>query len=259
MSTDTCDSCAPAFILVRPQLGENIGMVARAMANFGLGDLRLIRPRDGWPNPAAGPAAAGADWILEGARLYESIADAVADRYRVFATTVRPRGMMKETVTPHHAARLIHALAQNNHGAAILFGPERSGLETEEVAMADAILTIPVEPAFGSLNLAQAALVCAYEWRLMRDETPDTVLGGDHGGPARRDALEGLIEHLTDELKRRNYFRPDHREPVMRQTLRSMLQRPGYSEQEVRTLRGVIRYLSKPPADGTCRSPWDEE
>lgn len=258
MSADAGDQAAPAFILVRPQLGENIGMVARAMANFGLADLRLIGPRDGWPNPAAGPAAAGADWILERARLFDSIADAVTDRHRVYATTVRPRGMMKETMTPRYAAGLIHALAGNGMGAAIMFGPERSGLETEEVAMADAIVTIPVNPGFGSLNLAQAALVCAYEWRQAWDRTPDTVLGGDHGGPARREALDGLVEHLADELKRRNYFRPEHREPVMRQTLRSMLQRPGYSEQEVRTLRGVVRYLSKPPGNGSPYPPDDD-
>lgn len=243
----------PAFILVRPQLGENIGMVARAMWNFGIGDLRLVAPRDGWPNPAAGPAASGADHLLDAAQVFPDLPSAIADCNRVFATTVRPRGMMKETVTPRHAAASAHTLAAGGLRAAYLFGPERAGLETEDVAHADQILTIPVNPAFSSLNLAQAAALCAYEWLQHTDATPDSVLGGEHGGPASREALDGLIGHLDTELTARNYFRPGHRAAIMRQTLRGMLQRPGFTEQEVRTLRGVVRALCQFP--GTIPLP----
>lgn len=237
----------PAFILVRPQLGENIGMVARAMWNFGLDDLRLVAPRDGWPNPAAGPAASGADRLLDEARVFPDLPSAIADCHRVYATTVRPRGMMKETVTARFAAVQSHELDAQGLRAAYLFGPERAGLETEDVAHADQILTIPVNPDFSSLNLAQAAVLCAYEWFQHVDETPDAILGGDHGGPASREALDGLVGHLDAELTARNYFRPSHRAAVMRQTLRGMLQRPGFTEQEVRTLRGVVRALCQLP------------
>ena len=152
---------APVIVLVRPQLGENIGKAARAMLNFGLTEMRLVAPRDGWPNPSAGPAASGADIVLEQARVYDSVADAVADCVEVYATTVRKRGVSKPVVTPDEAAREIHGAPTR---AAILFGPERSGLETEDVAIARKILTVPINPEFGSLNLAQAVILVAYEW-----------------------------------------------------------------------------------------------
>src|ERR1700742_5183052 len=151
----------PIIVLVRPQLAQNIGKAARAMLNFGLTDLRLVSPRDGWPNPDAGPAASGADIVLEKARLYESVADAVADCAHVYATTVRKRGVTKPVVTPEEAARSIHA---DGGRSAILFGPERSGLETDDVAIARSIITVPINPDFGSLNLAQAVILVAYEW-----------------------------------------------------------------------------------------------
>ena len=149
----------PAIVLVRPQLGENIGKAARAMLNFGLTDLRLVSPRDGWPNPAAGPAASGADIVLKKARLFDSVADAVADCAFVYATTVRKRGLVTPIVTPEQAAQELHAQAGPS---AILFGAERSGLETEDVAVAQKIITVPINPEFGSLNLAQAVMVVAY-------------------------------------------------------------------------------------------------
>lgn len=233
-------SVPPVVILVRPQLGENIGMVARAMWNFGLDTLRLVNPRDGWPNPAAGPPAAGADIVLDKAEVFGSLAEAQADLSRVYATTVRKRGMMKEVVTAQEAARRIHALPGR---AGLLFGPERSGLETDEVAMASAILTVPVNPAFGSLNLSQAVILCAYEWFQQKDSTPAARLEGDHAGPATHGEVEGLIEALDGALAARDYFYPEDRAPTMRRTLRNILERPGFTAQEVRTLRGVVKAL----------------
>src|SRR5690606_2516567 len=152
---------APAIVLVRPQLGENIGKAARAMLNFGLAEMRLVAPRDGWPNPSAGPAASGADEVLRNAAVFGTVAEAVADCAHVYATTVRKRGVTKPVLTPEGAAREI---AGRQGPSAFLFGPERSGLETDEVALARAIVTVPINPAFGSLNLAQAVILCAYEW-----------------------------------------------------------------------------------------------
>jgi tRNA/rRNA methyltransferase len=152
----------PVVVLVRPQLGENIGKAARAMLNFGLVEMRLVSPRDGWPNPSAGPAAAGADVVLEQAEVFETLAEAVADCANVYATTVRKRGVTKPVVTPEQAAREIHAAAEATGArSAYVFGPERSGLETEDVALARAILTVPINPEFASLNLAQAVILCA--------------------------------------------------------------------------------------------------
>ena len=151
----------PVIVLVRPQLGENIGKAARAMLNFGLTEMRLVAPRDGWPNPSAGPAAAGADVVLEQAQVFETLAEAVADCAHVYATTVRKRGVTKPVVTPEQAAQAIH---RGPGRSAIVFGPERSGLETEDVALARAIITVPINPEFASLNLAQAVILCAYEW-----------------------------------------------------------------------------------------------
>jgi tRNA/rRNA methyltransferase len=151
----------PVIVLVRPQLGENIGKAARAMLNFGLTEMRLVAPRDGWPNPSAGPAASGADIVLEQAQVFDSVADAVADCGQVYATTVRKRGVTKPVVTPEEAAREIRSAPGRS---AILFGPERSGLDTDDVALARTIITVPINPEFGSLNLAQAVILVAYEW-----------------------------------------------------------------------------------------------
>ncbi len=153
----TAETDKPIIVLVRPQLGENIGKAARAMLNFGLVELRLVEPRDGWPNPSAGPAAAGADIVLEKAQVYATTAEAVADCAHVYATTVRKRGVTKPVLTPEESAR---EMAGNSGRSAVLFGPERSGLETEDVALARAIVTVPINPEFGSLNLAQAVILC---------------------------------------------------------------------------------------------------
>lgn len=235
----------PVIVLVRPQLGENIGKAARAMLNFGLVEMRLVSPRDGWPNPDAGPAASGADRVLEQAKVYDSVAEATADCAHVYATTVRKRGVTKPVVTPEEAARAIHA---GPGRAAILFGPERSGLETDDVAIARSILTVPINPEFGSLNLAQAVILVAYEWSkgMALAQPPAT----DLDPPASQAELDGMIDHLDRMLVDVGYFFPPDRTPVVRRTLRTLLTKPGWDAQEVRTLRGVLSALERPRARG---------
>lgn len=230
----------PVIVLVRPQLGENIGKAARAMLNFGLTEMRLVSPRDGWPNPSAGPAAAGADIVLEQARVFETVAEAVSDCAHVYATTVRKRGVTKPVLTPEVAAREIN---ENEAPSAILFGPERSGLETEDVALARAILTVPINPEFASLNLAQAVILVAYEWSKHRDlAMPPRE---DLLPPAPQEELEGLIRHFEQLLEPKDYFFPESRAEASRLTLRNVLTKPGWNHLEVRTLRGVLSALAR--------------
>ncbi|WP_076605815.1 MULTISPECIES: TrmH family RNA methyltransferase [unclassified Sphingobium] len=231
----------PVIVLVRPQLGENIGKAARAMLNFGLTEMRLVSPRDGWPNPDAGPSAAGADVVLDKAEVFESLADAVADCAHVYATTVRKRGVTKPVVTPEEAAREVHAVAGRS---AYVFGPERSGLETEDVALARKILTVPINPEFGSLNLAQAVILCAYEWSKQSSLEQPTVV--DLGEPAPQSELEGMIAQFENLLEGAGYFFPPDRAPATRRTLRNLLTKPGWNHLEVRTLRGVLSALGNP-------------
>ena len=232
----------PVIVLVRPQLGENIGKAARAMLNFGLTDLRLVAPRDGWPNPSAGPAAAGADIVLERAIVFDTLAEAAADCAHVYATTVRKRGVSKPVFTPEQAAQAIH---RDEGRSAFVFGPERSGLETEDVALARAIVTVPINPEFGSLNLAQAVILCAYEWSkniaLAQPTTEDLL------PPAPQAELEGVISHFEALLEPCGYFFPESRAASTRLTLRNMLTKPGWNALEVRTMRGVLSALEKGP------------
>jgi tRNA/rRNA methyltransferase len=235
----------PAIVLVRPQLGENIGKAARAMLNFGLTDLRLVAPRDGWPNPAAGPAASGADIVLEQARVFGTVAEAVADCAYVYATTVRKRGLVVPVISPEEAGREIHV---NDGLSAFLFGAERSGLETEEVALAGKIVTVPVNHEFRSLNLAQAVILIAYEW------SKHVVLAvPTEGHPAEPRAphayLEGLIRQLYEALEAAGYFHPPDRTRATKNTIRTILTKPGWSSREVQALRGIIRALEKPSRD----------
>jgi tRNA/rRNA methyltransferase len=229
-------------VLVRPQLGENIGKAARAMLNFGLTDLRLVSPRDGWPNPSAGPAASGADIVLEKARVFESVAEAVADCPFVYATTVRKRGLVIPVVSPEQAAEEI----RNQGGAsAILFGAERSGLETEEVAIAQKILTVPVNPDFRSLNLAQAVILVAYEWSKGFELAVPTE--GEPAEPRATQAqLEGLIGQMDEALDKAGYYFPPDRTPATRNTMRTILSKAGWSNREIQALRGMIRALVNP-------------
>jgi len=229
----------PAIVLVRPQLGENIGKAARAMLNFGLTDLRLVAPRDGWPNPAAGPAASGADIVLERARTFDSVAEAVADCAHVYATTVRKRGLVVPIVSPEQAGREVHG---NDGPSAFLFGAERSGLETEEVALAGKIVTVPVNPGFRSLNLAQAVILIAYEWSKQCDLAVPTA-GDEAEARAPQAHLEGLIEQLYEALEAADYFHPPDRTPATRNTIRTILTKAGWSSREVQALRGIVRAL----------------
>ena len=228
----------PVIVLVRPQLGENIGKAARAMLNFGLTELRLVEPRDGWPNPAAGPAASGADVVLADAQVFASVAEAVADCTQVFATTVRKRGVTKPVVTPERAAA---AMRGEPGRSAVLFGPERSGLDTDDVALARTILTVPINPEFGSLNLAQAVILVAYEWS--KGQALAQPPAGELEPPAPQEELEGMIGQLDTMLEASGFYFPPDRVPTTRRTLRTLLTKPGWSAQEVRTLRGVLSAL----------------
>ena len=231
-------SAPPVIVLVRPQLAENIGKAARAMLNFGLTELRLVSPRDGWPNPLAGPAASGADVVLANARLFDTTTAAVADCAHVFATTVRRRGVPKPVLTPEAAARDIRTLPGRS---AVLFGAERSGLDTDDVALARTILTVPINPQFGSLNLAQAVILVAYEWSKGEAlaQPPEVELAP----PASQEELDGMIAQLDAMLEASGFFFPPDRVPTVRRTLRTLLTKPGWSEQEVRTMRGVLSAL----------------
>ncbi|MBA2935100.1 GIY-YIG nuclease family protein [Sphingomonas sp. CGMCC 1.13654] len=240
-STATTQTPPPVIVLVRPQLGQNIGKAARAMLNFGLVEMRLVAPRDGWPNPEAGPAASGADIVLEQAQVFETVADAIADCTNVYATTVRKRGVTKPVVTPVQAADEIWAAPGRS---AILFGPERSGLETDDVAVARSILTVPINPEFGSLNLAQAVILVAYEWSKSRQLAQPPAVEIDP--PAPQSELDGMIAQLDAMLETAGFFFPPDRTPATKRTLRTMLTKPGWNSQEVRTLRGVLSALANP-------------
>ena len=236
---------APVIILVRPQLGENIGKAARAMLNFGLTEMRLVNPRDGWPNPMAGPTSAGADIVIERAQVFDTLADAVADIPNIYATTVRKRGLTKPVVSPGQAAQeFLRAPGRN----AILFGTERSGLDTAEVAIARKILTVPINPEFGSLNLAQAVVLCAYEWSKTQNlvSPPATEIEP----PAPQGDLDGLIGQMFEMLEERGYFFPVERTEITQMTLRNLLTKPAWNSGEVRTMRGVLSVLKKGKRSG---------
>lgn len=234
----------PAFILVRPQLGENIGKTARAMLNFALTQMVLVEPRDGWPNPAAGPAASGADTVLDQAKIVADVETAVAPYTRVFATTVRERGMAKPVVTAAEAMAETRREIAAGGRVAVLFGPERAGLTNDDVALADTILTIPVNPAFGSVNLAQAAILVAYEW-FNGDQTAAPALQDDRPGQrADKDQLQQMFDQLEQALAARGYFRSEGRRDTQTRSLRTLLQNAGLTAQEVQTLRGVFKTLT---------------
>lgn len=231
----------PVIVLVRPQLGENIGKAARAMLNFGLTEMRLVAPRDGWPNPDAGPAASGADIVLEQAKVFASVAEATFDCSHVFATTVRKRGVTKPVLTPEDAAGEIRLAAGRS---AILFGPERSGLASDDVALARSIITVPINPAFASLNLAQAVILVAYEWS--KGSALAMPPKSDLDPPARQEELERLIIHCEQLLEDARFFFPPERAHVTRRTVRALLTKAKWTDQEVRTMRGVLTALAMP-------------
>ncbi|AWK87371.1 RNA methyltransferase [Azospirillum thermophilum] len=235
----------PTVILVNPQLGENIGACARAMLNCGLTDLRLVKPRDGWPNEKAQAAASGADLVLDNARLYETTAEAVADLQMVFATTVRTRGMIQRFVTPREAAKEMRAGYSAGSTVGVLFGPERSGLVNDDLTLAGTLITVPLNPSFASLNLAQAVLLIGYEWFQTGEEIPaERVLHTGQTRLATKGELVNLFEHLEEALDRTGFFTTPEKRPSMVRTLRNALERMEMTEQEVRTFHGVIASLA---------------
>ncbi len=264
----------PAIVLVEPQLGENIGMVARAMANFGLAELRLVMPRDGWPSDKARAAASRADHVIDATRVFDDLPSAIADLNFVFATTARQRDGFKRVAGPVEAGKVLRQRAGQGERVGILFGRERFGLSNEEVALADEIVTFPVDPDFASLNIAQAVLLMAYEWRKsgLASEN-ETAFSSPEPAPAPKATLQGLFDHLEEALDLRGYFRPRAKKPKMVDNLRTVLTRPGFSDAELSVLRGVVSSLDyfspkaprgagypdrKAEADRRNRKPFEE-
>jgi len=234
----------PAIVLVEPQLGENIGMVARAMANFGLSELRLVNPRDGWPSEKARSAASKADHVIDGATVYPTLQQAIAGLNFVVATTARDRDSFKPVRGPVEATQILRTKSDDGERTGILFGRERWGLNNEEISLADEIVTFPVNPAFASLNIAQAVLLMAYEW--MKSESGDSLpeaFEKPQMTPATKDDVQGLFDQLEEALEARGYFRPVPRKPKMIENLRAVLIRQGFYQPEIHLLRGVIRSL----------------
>jgi tRNA/rRNA methyltransferase len=253
----TRDPGGPAIILVEPQLGENVGAAARAMANFGLADLRLVAPRDGWPNEAARASAALAAEIVDRATVYPTLADALSDLHYIAATTARSRFLAKPVLAPDSAAAEIFERKAAGWRCGILFGKERTGLENADIALADVIVTAPVDPAFASLNLAQSVLLFAYEWRKLVDpaslgrQLPDAPVGAGQrfkaSRPAERHELHGFFEHLERELDACGFLFPAEKRETMVNNIRTMFARMAPTEQEVRTLRGIVANLRRGP------------
>jgi tRNA/rRNA methyltransferase len=256
----------PAILLMEPQLADNVGMVARAMANFGLDALRLIAPRDGWPNEKARIAASGANYVIDDAVAFPTLSAAASDLNWLAATTARQRDLRKPIMTPVEAVAEMRTRIARGERCGVLFGRERNGLETSEIANADALVMIPVNSRFASLNLAQAVLILGYEWmkvsegqslgRVTTYETP-VAAGLDFGEsrPATKEELLGFFGHLEEELERLGFFNPPHRRNTVVQNVRTMFSRMGATEQEVRTLRGIVATLSK--GKGRGRKPPD--
>ncbi len=254
----------PAVLLIEPQLADNVGMVARAMANFGLDTLRLVAPRDGWPNEKARIAASGANYVIDDAAAFPTLSAATGDLHWLAATTARQRDLRKPVMTPIEAIAEMRARIARGQRCGVLFGRERNGLETAEVANADALVMIPVNSRFASLNLAQAVLILGYEWmrtseaqslgRVTTYETPIAAglnLGADR--PATKEELLGFFDHLEAELDRLGFFNPSHRRDTVARNLRTMFSRMGATEQEVRTLRGIVATLVT--GKGKARKP----
>ena len=233
----------PLIVLVDPQMGENIGAAARAMLNCGLDDLRIVNPRDGWPNERADAMSAGALEIMPPVGVYDSTAAAIADCHYVVATTARARGMVKPILTPRAAGAELAKRQAEGQRTAILFGAERSGLTNDDTALAHAIVTIPLNPSFSSLNLGQAVLLLAYEWSLHNMDAPERHMPTGDSLPASHDKLAELCDRLESEMDSHGFFRsPDQRPAIMR-NLRNMLGRADMTEQEVRTFHGIISAL----------------
>lgn len=235
----------PAIVLVEPQLGENIGMVARAMANFGLDELRLVNPRDGWPSEKARAAASRADHVIDSVTVYETLPEAIADCNHVLATTARKRDMIKPVLKPDEASILVHQRNREGLKSALLFGRERWGLENDEVALADEIVTFPVNPAFASLNIAQAVLLMSYEWMRQSIAVSETGFSTPEAVPARKEAVQSLYEHLEGALDEANYFFPPEKAEKLRLNLKNLLSNARLQDPEIHSLHGVIAALER--------------
>jgi TrmH family RNA methyltransferase len=235
---------SPVLILVRPQLPDNIGAAARAMANGGLFHLRLVAPRDGWPQEAAWRNASGAQRILENLTLHDTVADAVADLHHVFATCPRPRHIVKPVLTPRGAAAELREICNRDLRCGLLFGPERAGLDNDDMAEADALIRYPMNPAFTSLNLAQAVMVMAYEWWQTEDGTLPRTLMTNESAVATKAELENFLLHLVDQLDACGFLRNQPKRPGMVRNLRHLFQRGEVTQQELRTLHGVVTELA---------------
>lgn len=245
---DRTGAVAPVIILVEPQLAENIGMVARAMANFGLSELRLVKPRDGWPTGGGLPkgahqAASGAVHILQAAKLYDDARSAISDLHAVYATTARNRGQMKRVFSPVEVMPVVQARLTQDLAVGLMFGRERTGLENDEISLCDAIVTFPVDPQFASLNLAQAVLLMGYEWFKLATDGAIPFGNEQLSPPARREMVISMFDYLEDELDQAGFFPPDKRE-IMARNLRDILHRLSMTEQECRTLRGAFSALA---------------
>ena len=245
-AVETADG-GPVVVLVGPQLAENIGMAARAMLNFGLTEMRLVRPRPKWPNAKADSAAAGATSVLDGAQVFETTADAVADLQRLAATTARLRDMIKDVETPRRWAEAAHGAVAAGERCGILFGPERVGLDNDDLALADTLVTVPTNPAFSSVNLAQSVLLLGYEWHMAGGaEAPTEILRKGWGSsPATQEQIIAFYRHLEDELDKGGFLRVPEKRPRMVRNIRNIFNRIRLTEQEVRTLRGIVTCLTE--------------
>lgn len=235
---------SPVVILVRPQLADNIGACARAMANGGLFHLRLVAPRDGWPQPKAWRNSSGAHRILDEAAVFASTQEAVADLHHVFATCPRPRHIIKPVLTARGAAAELHEICSRGLRVGLLFGPERAGLDNDDMAQADTLVRYPLNPAFMSLNLAQAVMVLAYEWWMTGESTPPRALMTNETGVATKRELENFLTHLVDQLDACGFLRNLPKRPGMVRNIRHFFQRGEVTEQELRTLHGIVTELA---------------
>ncbi len=234
----------PVFVLVRPQMGENIGAAARAMLNFGLDRMRIVDPRDGWPNPKANAMASGAGRVLDNAGIFPTVQAAIADCDYVFATTARGRELVKPVVTPERAMETARAMAGEGRKVAVLFGPERAGLENEDVVLANAIVSVPVNPDFASLNLAQCALLVGYEWRRQTEVIAPEVMQLARTEFAPMIEVERLGDHFEERLTDAGFFYPEAKADGMRANLRNMWARLNLTRAEVQTFHGMLRQIA---------------
>ena len=233
----------PIFVLVRPQMGENIGAAARAMANFGLRSMRIVEPRDGWPNPKAVAMASGAGRILDNAMVTDTTVDAIADCTTVYATTARPRGLTKRVLTPEAAMAEAADKIEAGEKVAVLFGPERSGLENDDIARSTANIFVPVDPDYASLNLAQCALLTAYEWRRQTVAVEAERMDFAKTETASAIEVEKLVDHYEDQLTQAGFFFPESKAEGMKQTLRNMWSRMPLTRADVQLFHGMLRQM----------------